>query len=86
MKMVFTKKEGEIYQKISPKEIMEVVHLTLKGMDNFENPTKSILASATETRVKQIEEEAKYVARMQGRNFVTKKDFMLASRILGIIK
>lgn len=77
--------EQEIMQKITTNDIREEVFLSIKDVDHSPS-VKSILALATEKMVQEVGREAMKLARIQGRNFVTKRDFLLASRILGIVK
>ena len=74
-----------LHQKITSSEIRKTVKLALKDIDHSPT-TASILSYATSEMIARIEEEAGRLAKIQGRNFITKRDFLLASRILGIVK
>ena len=60
-----------------------VVEEVLKDVQATPN-VRSILKSLAESTLKQVEEEAAKLASYQGREFATKRDLMLASRMLGI--
>lgn len=76
---------SEPFQKFTTTEIENLVSSTITDVDHTSG-TSLFLASVAESVIKAIEKEAATIATIQGRNFVTNRDFMLASRILGIIK